>query len=96
MTETFETTAWKVAQPELQALFGRPTCGALARSINTQSDSYSLGCIGMRTFTGISPELGLFVIPKNALATLTDDLALMSEINSKMRSRYQTHLATFA
>lgn len=94
--EALRTTTWKEPQAETVTLFGRPACGALARTINTKRESFSLGCTGMRTFTEIAPALAFFVIPGRALSTLAEDLRNVVDSNKKMLAHYQVKKDAFA
>ncbi len=96
LAEALRTTTWKPAQAERSSLFGRPACGAVARSINIEQESLSLGCTGMRTFAEIAPSLALFVIPGHALSTLTADLSEAMDCNDKMLRHYQAKQDAFA
>jgi len=87
--EALLTTSWKSEQSEVATLFGRPACGAVARAINTQSDSFSLGCAGMRTFTEVSPNVALFVIPGCNLVEMAEALGAIINSNKDMLKHYQ-------
>jgi uncharacterized protein (DUF169 family) len=54
----------------------------------------SLGCAGMRTFTDISDEMNLAVIPGSALAGFVDALERTVNSNATMRSYYSARKAT--
>ncbi len=49
----------------------------------------SLGCIGMRTFTEIAPDLCLIAIPSRALERLATDLEQTVEANETMAGSYR-------
>ncbi|MGE0373441.1 MAG: DUF169 domain-containing protein [Gammaproteobacteria bacterium] len=87
--EALGTTAWTGHAPGGTRLTGRPACAALARATNDAQESLSLGCAGMRTFTGIAPALALFVIPAHALATLAGKLDRMLVSNEAMLAHYR-------
>jgi len=87
--EALLTTSWKSEQSEIATLFGRPACGAVARAINTQSDAFSLGCAGMRTFTEISSNVALFVIPGCNLVEMAEALSGVVDSNNAMLTHYQ-------
>lgn len=94
--EALRTTSWKGTEVETTTLFGRPACGAVARTVNAQSESLSLGCAGMRTFTEVAPALALFVIPGQVLPTLADALGRMMASNEQMLSYYRARKNAFA
>lgn len=96
LAEALHTTCWKRAQAESATLFGRPACSALARTLNGQTESLSLGCAGMRTFTEVAPALALFVVPGQALPTLAEDLGQTLASNRKMQHFYQARKDAFA
>ena len=87
--EALLTTSWKSEQSGIANLFGRPACGAVARAINTQSDSFSLGCAGMRTFTEVSPNVALFIIPGCNLVEMATSLSGIVASNKKMLAHYK-------
>src|SRR5262249_19759455 len=47
---------------------GRPACAALPAALDQSRPQLSMGCAGMRTFTGISDDKLLVVVPGNTLA----------------------------
>ena len=89
LSEALGTIRWNAAGSDVQRVFGRPGCGALARTINTGNSSLSLGCIGMRTFTEVAPALALVVIPGDILAGLAGKLRQSAESNGQMLVQYQ-------
>lgn len=93
--EALQTTAWMEGRGPAGAFFGRPACSALARTANTQQESLSLGCAGMRMFTDIAPSLALFVIPGNALLTLVDKLDQTAGCTGAMLSHYTSKKDAF-
>jgi uncharacterized protein (DUF169 family) len=96
LEEALKTTSWKREHGGFQELFGRPACGAVARAVNSQNSAFSLGCAGMRTFTGIPPALSLLVIPNAALSTLAAELRQIRRANDQMLDHYKAKLAAFA
>jgi uncharacterized protein (DUF169 family) len=44
-------------------LTGRPACAALPVALASSEATFSLGCMGMRTFTGIGEDRMLAVLP---------------------------------
>ena len=71
---------------------GRPACAAIPVSLGQERPTLSLGCTGMRTFTGVGDERLLAVLPGNAVAAFCDGLARIGEANAKMRSIYDKRL----
>ena len=68
------------------AYFGRPACGVLSIAMNTQMNSYSLGCVGMRAYTQIPSELGLIAIPGSRLEQLAESLPKIDDPQAKMQA----------
>jgi uncharacterized protein (DUF169 family) len=75
---------------------GRPTCAALPQAINSGLPTTSLGCAGMRTFTGVSDELLLAVVPGADLPGLAGALQDTLSANAAMQEFYDAHRAQFA
>jgi uncharacterized protein (DUF169 family) len=96
LEEGLKLTTWRGGGDDGAAAFGRPACGAVARAINSGQSAMSLGCAGMRTFTGIEEHLSLVVIPGASLQELGTELERVSESNAKMRDYYATRKAAFA
>lgn len=77
-------------------VFGRPTCAALPLAIQDERPSMSLGCIGMRTFTGIPEDRLLAVLPGAKLGHFVDALEGTVTANQQMEEFYKGHKAQFA
>ncbi len=75
---------------------GRPTCAALPQAINTGQPTTSLGCAGMRTFTGVPDELLLAVVPGTDLPRFAGALERTLAANAAMQQFYDAHQAQFA
>lgn len=71
---------------------GRPGCAAIPKAIAGDAPTLSLGCIGMRTFTGIGGERLLAVLPGARLADFASALAHMAEVNRGMQDFYESRL----
>jgi uncharacterized protein (DUF169 family) len=84
-SEAAGRAAWTGAQMDI---LGRPGCAALPRALHSNQPSMSLGCVGMRTFTEISDDMNLAVIPGSALAGFVDALEGTVDSNTTMRSYY--------
>jgi len=96
LEEALKTVAWTSQSADVQQIFGRPGCAAIAQSHNSGRSSFSLGCAGMRTFTEIEPYLGLVVIPGTALEACARDLRAIHQANSKMLDHYRALKAAVA
>ncbi len=84
-TEDFPTTA-----------FGRPACAALPVASKTSQPTLSLGCMGMRTFTDISEDRLLAVLPGDELDEFVSKLQNNLNANQTMQTFYQEHKGKFA
>lgn len=96
LEEGLKLTTWRGAGDDGASVFGRPACGAVARAINSGRGAMSLGCAGMRTFTGVDQHLSLVVVPGVSLDSLSADLERVSRANAKMRDYYSAKKASFA
>lgn len=75
---------------------GRPACAAIPTSMGEKRPALSLGCAGMRTFTGIGDDRLLAVLPGSAVASFCDALSRIGAANAKMTAMYDERLAAFA
>ena len=71
--------------------FGRPACAALAVAVNQDSQTLSLGCSGMRTFTAVGDDKLLISIPGSKLASLAQRLETTAGANEIMLNFYRQH-----
>src|SRR3546814_6062542 len=79
---------WGGATP---AIFtGRPACAAIPAALASGLSSLSLGCAGMRTFTGIGPEKMLAIVAGPHLGSATEAIAGMRGVNDTTRSEEHT------
>ncbi|QFZ20170.1 DUF169 domain-containing protein [Saccharothrix syringae] len=85
LTEADGTAAW-TAPPA--TVSGRPGCTALPLALQGGRPATSLGCIGMRTFTGIPDHLMLVAVPGAALRGFTDDVERLAAANDSMLALY--------
>lgn len=76
--------------------FGRPSCAAIGAALQRGEPALSLGCSGMRLFTGIDSDLQLAVLPRPALAHLAERVATITAANAKMREYYERRLEAVA
>ena len=74
-------------------LLGRPGCGCLAVAVLEGRPAQSLGCVGMRTNTGVSGDLLLMAVPRNMLDNMHADLAKVAEVHRQMESHYLERIA---
>lgn len=78
------------------AAFGRPACSAIPASYNSDRPTISLGCAGMRTFTGIPDGKMLAAIPGARLAEAVASIGAAAELNVQMRAFYRSREAALA
>src|SRR3546814_3902036 len=78
---------WGGATP---AIFtGRPACAAIPAALASGSSSLSLGCAGMRTFTGIGAEKMLAIVAGPHLGSATEAITGMRGVNDSMQAFYE-------
>jgi uncharacterized protein (DUF169 family) len=92
LNEAFGGASWGA---QTTPVFGRPACAAIPGAMRSGRPSLSLGCAGMRTFTEISKEKMLAVIPASALATVADNLRVTAAANESMDSFYADRRSAF-
>jgi uncharacterized protein (DUF169 family) len=85
--EAMGTASWTAGPPKTT---GRPGCAALPLAMAEGSPTMSLGCVGMRTFTGIDDRM-LIAIPGSQLASFVDALSGTLRANSQMLGFYEAH-----
>lgn len=76
-------------------LFGRPTCAALPAAINQSRPTMSLGCIGMRTFTGAPADAMVGAVPASKIEEFARALDRTIASNKVMQEFYEGHKAQF-
>ncbi|HSK39758.1 MAG TPA: DUF169 domain-containing protein [Arenibaculum sp.] len=86
--------AW--GSPVPATAFGRPACAAVPAGMNAGRPVLSLGCAGMRTFTGIAPDRMLAVAPGRLIGELADAVAASATLNDEMRHYYEGRRAAVA
>ncbi len=75
---------------------GRPACGALALAYHNAEAVLSFGCAGMRTFTEISDQYMLFVLPGELVEGLCHSLAQTTRSNAAVQCVYDQQKSLFA
>ena len=91
--EATGNASWTATSPG--TVSGRPGCTALPLAIIDSEPKMALGCIGMRTFTGIADDRLLATVPGEKLAELTAALTTTVTANAGMQSFYEGHKAQF-
>ena len=92
--EATGNASWTASSPA--TVSGRPGCTALPLAIATDEPKMALGCIGMRTFTGIANDHLLAAVPGDKIAELTAALEKTVAANAGMQAFYEGHKAQFA
>jgi len=87
-------TVWTADAPA--RVLGRPACAAIPIAMNGGRASLSLGCTGMRTFTEVSDDRMLAVLPGEALGQIGDALAAKAAANEKMAAFYRERKAALS
>lgn len=90
--ETAGSANWTT---ESATVSGRPACTALPLAAQSGDPKVSLGCIGMRTFTGISDDRLLAAVPGAKLAEFATALKSTVAANAAMKEFYEGHKAQF-
>lgn len=73
-------------------IFGRPACAALPVALRSARSTLSLGCTGMRTFTGIEESRLLVALPRAVLDDrLGEAIERIAASNESMKGLYQEH-----
>lgn len=75
---------------------GRPGCAALPLALDSEEPRMALGCIGMRTFTGIADDRMLAVLPGSKIADFVSALQVTATANAGMKTFYEGHRAQFS
>lgn len=78
-----------------KAIFGRPACAALPVAFEQSHAALSLGCMGMRTFTEISEDRLLMVLPGEKVQEFVAALESTLMANQTMQAFYEGHKARF-
>ena len=79
-----------------QSAFGRPTCAIIPRTLQTNQLSMSFGCIGARTYTGLTPSELVLTIPGSEFAGLVERLQTTVNANAALAPFHQSQKARFA
>lgn len=92
--EATGTSQWTETAPS--APTGRPGCAALPIALAGERPALSLGCIGMRTFTEVSDDRLLAVLPGGKADTFLEKLSGTVAANESMESYYRGRKAMIA
>lgn len=79
-----------------QSAFGRPTCAVIPRALRTGQTSMSFGCIGARTYTGLTPGELVLTLPASEFAGLVERLEVTTAANAALAPFHQGQKEKFA
>ena len=79
-----------------QSAFGRPTCGVIPRALLTGELSMSFGCVGARTYTGLTPGELVLTLLASEFATLVERLQTTIAANAALAPFHQQQKARFS
>ena len=79
-----------------QTAFGRPTCAAIPRTLKTGDTSMSFGCVGARTYIGLTPAEMVITVPIQQFPGLVERLEIIASANAALAPFHQQQKATFA
>jgi uncharacterized protein (DUF169 family) len=88
------TVQWTSTTP--MPVFGRPACAALPLAFTNSQSTLSLGCMGMRTFTEISNDRLLAVLPGSKANDFLTTLSPTMAANDTMCTFYEQHKTRFS
>jgi uncharacterized protein (DUF169 family) len=91
--EAIGAAAWTT---ESVRVGGRPGCAAIPIATESGTPTLTLGCSGMRTFTEISDDRMLAVVPGDRLVWFVDRLRVISQANAEMLDYYRKRKAEVA
>jgi len=72
-----------------QSAFGRPTCAVIPRTLRTGKTSVSFGCIGARTYIGLTPGELVLTLPASEFARLVERLEVTIAANAALALFHQ-------
>jgi uncharacterized protein (DUF169 family) len=91
--EAMGTASWTAGSPTTT---GRPGCAALPLAMSERAPSISLGCAGMRRFTGIDDGRLLVAVPGNEVESFAAALQEIARANATMDEFYAGQQAAVA
>lgn len=94
VAEAMGNTNW--LQQGGQSAFGRPTCAVIPRTLRTGTTSMSFGCIGARTYTGLTPSQLVLTLPDSEFAGLVERLEIIVAANSALAPFHQQQKERFS
>jgi uncharacterized protein (DUF169 family) len=79
-----------------QNAFGRPTCAVIPRTMQSGEISMSFGCIGARTYMGLSASELVLTIPVQKFAQLVERLQVIANANAALAPYHEGQKARFS
>lgn len=79
-----------------QSAFGRPTCAVIPRTLRTGAPSMSFGCVGARTYTGLTPGELILTLPADEFAGLVERLDVIVSANAALVPYHQGQKEKFS
>jgi uncharacterized protein (DUF169 family) len=79
-----------------QSAFGRPTCAVIPRTMQMAATSMSFGCVGARTYVGLTPSEVVLTIPGAEFATLVERLETTTAANAALAPFHEQQKARFS
>lgn len=79
-----------------QSAFGRPTCAVIPRALRTGATSMSFGCVGARTYIGLTPGEVVLTLPASEFAGLVERLAVIVSANAALAPFHQGQKEKFS
>lgn len=93
IAEAAGNTSW--LQQGGQSAFGRPTCAVIPRSLRTGSPSMSFGCVGARTYIGLTAGELVLSMPASEFAGLVERLEVIVSANTALAPFHQGQKEAF-
>lgn len=93
IAEALGNTSWLQAG---QAAFGRPTCAVIPRTMHTNATSMSFGCLGARTYVGLTPSELVLTLPASLFADLVERLQVTVAANNALAPFHQQQKERFS
>ncbi|GCE12340.1 DUF169 domain-containing protein [Tengunoibacter tsumagoiensis] len=78
-----------------QTAFGRPTCGVIPRTWQSGESSVSFGCVGARTYVGLTPGEVVMTLLATSFDELVEKIETIIQANAALAPYHQQQKATF-
>ncbi|MGH2509676.1 MAG: DUF169 domain-containing protein [Ktedonobacteraceae bacterium] len=94
VAEALGNTDW--LQAGGQSVFGRPTCAVIPRTLTTGTTSMSFGCVGARTYIGLTSSELVLTLPGSQFPKLVERLATIVAANRALVPFHQGQKEKFS